>query len=238
MEQLSLASFLANGHQYHLYVYEQPKNIPAGTIVKDAGEILPSSRVFRYKEQASYSGFSNFFRYKLLLERGGWWVDTDTVCIRPFDFEEDLVFSSELDNGVEVITSAIIKAPRASELMAYCWEVCQSKDPEHLIWGETGPQLMSQAVSEFSLEKYRQPHFVFCPLAYTDWQKALEADSGTLANRRTHAVHLWNEMWRRAGMDKNGSYDSACLYEKLKRKYLHQSPLHATDASRAPAGNR
>ena len=71
MEQLSIASFLHSGHHYHLYVYDDLKHVPAGTVVRDASEILPSSSIFQYKNRPSYAGFSNFFRYKLLLERGG-----------------------------------------------------------------------------------------------------------------------------------------------------------------------
>src|SRR5437870_1345057 len=90
MEQLSVASFMRNGHEYHLYVYDDVKNIPAGTVIKDASEILPASRIFQYKHFPTYAGFSNFFRYKLLLERGGWWIDTDTVCLKPFDFGKNM----------------------------------------------------------------------------------------------------------------------------------------------------
>ena len=97
MEQLSIASFLRNGHEYHLYVYEDVKNIPPGTTIKDGNEILPASRIFQYKQQASYAGFSNFFRYKLVLERGGWWVDTDTICLKPFDFDAEYVFPKHLE---------------------------------------------------------------------------------------------------------------------------------------------
>ena len=35
MERLSLASFLANGHPYHLFVYNDVKHIPAGVIVEE-----------------------------------------------------------------------------------------------------------------------------------------------------------------------------------------------------------
>jgi hypothetical protein len=51
MEQLSISSFLLNGHHYHLYVYEEVKYIPSGTVVMDASEILPSSRIFQYKHR-------------------------------------------------------------------------------------------------------------------------------------------------------------------------------------------
>jgi hypothetical protein len=71
MEQLSITSFLRNGHEYHLYVYDEVKHIPDGTVIKKADDILPPSRIFKYKDRPSYAGFANFFRYKLLLERGG-----------------------------------------------------------------------------------------------------------------------------------------------------------------------
>ena len=220
MEQLSIASFLNNGHEYHLYVYDELKNIPVGTVVKDANEILPSSRVFQYKQYPSYAGFSNFFRYKLLLERGGWWADTDTICLKEFDFKENYVFSSEVHKGLEVINSGIVKAPAGSEVMAYAWGVCQTKDPERLVWGETGPRLMAEAVRKYSLESYTKPHNVFCPIGYSEWQTVLAPDVEAATHNNSYAIHLWNEKWRSAGQDKNAEYHPDCLYERLKRRYL------------------
>ncbi len=81
MERLSLTSFVAAGHNVHLYTYDDVAGVPEGVELRDANAILPRSRIFRYAEHDTVSGFSNFFRYKLLLERGGWWVDTDVVCL-------------------------------------------------------------------------------------------------------------------------------------------------------------
>ena len=220
MEQLSIASFLKNGHEYHLYVYEDVKNIPSGTAIKDGNEILPASRIFQYQQQASYAGFSNFFRYKLVLERGGWWVDTDTICLKPFDFEAEYVFSSEFAMGQEFINSGIFKAPAGSEVMVYAWGVCETKDPKAIVWGETGPRLMAAAVREFSLEKYTQPAEVFCPIGYADWHKVLEPDADLNLSDRSYAIHLWNERWRAAEEDKNATHSAECLYERLKSRYL------------------
>jgi mannosyltransferase OCH1-like enzyme len=220
MEQLSIASFLRNGHEYQLYVYDDLKNIPSGTTIKDGNEILPASRIFQYKQQASYSGFSNFFRYKLVLERGGWWVDTDTICLKRFDLEAEYVFSSEFAMGEVFINSGIFKAPPGSDVMSYAWRVCESKDPERIIWGETGPRLMAAAVREFSLESYTQAPEVFCPIGYADWHKVLEPDAELKLSDRSYAIHLWNERWRAAGQDKNATYPADCLYEEWKRSYL------------------
>jgi mannosyltransferase OCH1-like enzyme len=220
MEQLSVSSFLQNGHEYHLYVYDEPKNVPKGTVIKDANEILPSSSVFQYQHSPSYAGFANFFRYKLILERGGWWADTDIVCLKPFDFPEQYVFSSEISQGLEVVTSGIFKCPSLSEVMSYAWGVCQTKDPQHLVWGETGPKLMGDAVRKYTLEKYQKPSQVFCPLGFFEWQRVLEPLEEIVFDESTYAVHLWNERWRAAGQDKNDQYDENCFYEQLKRRYL------------------
>ena len=222
MEQLSISSFLLNGHDYHLFVYNELKNIPVGTTVKDANEILPSSSIFQYREYPTYAGFANFFRYKLLLERGGWWADADIICLKPFDFPNEHVFATEMCKGLEVVSSGIIKAPKGSPVMEYAWRVCQEKNPEDLAWGETGPKLMGQAVEELSLEEYRVPHHVFCPLDYPDWRKVLEPDPEDLINESSHSIHLWNEKWRAAGQDKNSHYDPNCLYEQLKGRYLRR----------------
>lgn len=221
LEQLSISSFLLNGHDYHLYVYNEVNSVPAGVVIKDANEVLPAARIFQYKRRPSYAGFSNFFRYKLLLERGGWWADTGTVCLKAFDFPEEYVFSSEIDyRGAEVVASAIIKAPAGSGIMTYAWNVCEKKNPNRLMWGETGPKLMAKAVRKFSLKDYRKDSRVFCPVNYEEWHTVLAPDAGVSLDEGIFAIHLWNEMWRLAGQDKNAQYDERSLYEKLKRTYL------------------
>ena len=98
MQRLSISSFLRNGHGYHLYSYNDIDGVPPGTTVKDAATILPRDSIFFYQTgfgKGSYSAFSNLFRYKLLLERGGWWVDTDVVCLRHLDFQQAMVFATE-----------------------------------------------------------------------------------------------------------------------------------------------
>lgn len=221
MERLSIASFLANGHQFHLYVYSDVKNIPAGTVVRDGEEILPSSAVFRYRDNGSYAGFSNFFRYELLLKCGGWWVDLDTVCLQPFRFAVDHVIGAEpVAGGGDHPISGVLKAPPQSELMTFLTQVCREKNRETLKWGETGPRLVAEGVRRFSLEEYVQTHEVFCPFGWYEWDLALDPTRSVSWEAPTRAIHLWNELWRQNGKDKNARYDPDCLYEILKARYL------------------
>lgn len=230
MEQLSLSSFTAHGHEYHLYIYDEVKHIPPGIILRDAAAILPATSIFEYKQRPSFAGFSNFFRYKLLLERGGWWADTDMVCLKPFDFPDEYVFSSEICKGEEVINCGAIKAPPGSDLMAYAWKVCEGKNPEELVWGETGPRLMAEAVRKLGLEMYRKPYHVFCPLGFWEWERMLDLTLDQSLYGDAHAIHLWNEKWRASGRDKNDSYPKDCLYERLKEKYLARSQRQSVTA--------
>lgn len=219
MEQLSISSFLRQGHEYHLYAYNELAHVPAGTVLKDANEILPESAIFRYADRPSYAGFANFFRYKLLLERGGWWVDTDTVCLRPFDFSDEHVFSSEMQGDVEAVTASLIKAPQRSAAMAYAWQVCRGKDPQKLVWGETGSQLMGEVVRKFSLQASQKPFYTFCPIDFNEWRKLLVPHLVGIPEE-AYAVHLWNAMWQFEGQDKDAVYPAGCIYEQLKAMYL------------------
>jgi hypothetical protein len=223
MEQLSIASFLAHGHEYHLYSYGEVGSLPSGALLKNAEEILPKEAVFQYQQHPSYAGFSNFFRYRLLLRKGGWWADTDVVCLKPFAFAAPYVFAAERTQEGEVAASAVIKAPAGSEMMAFNSHVCLAcADPARAAWGQFGPRLMARAISKFKLGAHLQAAEVFCPLAYDEWEALLSSAQPGFSDQ-THAVHLWNEMWRRGGRDKCAAHDPDCLYENLKRGYLSES---------------
>src|SRR5262245_15998828 len=78
LERLCLSSFFAQGHSVHLYTYDAIEKVPQGVTLRDAATVLPSSQVFRNrlgKGKGSLAAFSDLFRYKLLLDEGGWWVD-------------------------------------------------------------------------------------------------------------------------------------------------------------------
>lgn len=220
MEQLSIASFIKHGHSFHLYSYGELKNVPAGAAVMDGNQILPRSAIFRYRESGSYAGFANFFRYKLLLEKGGWWVDLDTVCLRPFDFSREYVFASELDQGMAYVSAGVIRTPANSAFARHCWQVCKSKNTAELRWGETGPRLAKEAIETLGLQKYVSSPETFCPVPYREWMRVLDRDINMEFGESTYAIHLWQEMWRRSNKDKDARYGPECLYERLRAAYL------------------
>lgn len=248
MEQLSIKSFLKNGHEYHLYVYDDVNNIPEGTIVKNGNEVLPAERIFTSQSgwwKGSYAGFSDIFRYHLLKNKGGWWVDTDVVCLKPFDFKTEYVIASSHEcQWGELANNCVIKMPKDSDLAAYLVDVTNSLDPNKVTVGETGPHLIQKAVGYSNYQQYIASYQTFCPITWRAVNKIVFSESGltfqksvklakdfirpivrpyTRSGRITknsYAVHLWNEIWRQNKLDKNITYSNKCLFENLKRKYL------------------
>ena len=230
MEQLSIASFLRHGHEFHLYTYEEVAGVPPGTVIKDANEIIPAS-VRNYRDFPKLAIFADFFRYKLLLEKGGWWVDTDTVCVKPFDLPQDYAFSSEvmaLGGGRTIIGTQVnngnIKAPVGSPIMAALWNRCLEMNYKNIEWGASGPTLMEAHVEQFGLRSFVQPPQVFCPVMAWEVRKLVNNDVVFAIPQEAYAVHLWNEMWGRAELDKNATYPPGCAYEQLKRRFLRTNP--------------
>jgi Glycosyltransferase sugar-binding region containing DXD motif len=220
MEQLCISSFLRNGHTFHLYVYQETAGVPPGTVVLDGNDVLPASRIFTYNEHNTYAGFANFFRYKLLFEKGGWFVDADTICLRPFQFRSKFVFSSEGTNGRQLVNVGAIKVPASSPIMRHAWEACECLNTSELKWSQCGPALLGAAVEAYSLARYVKRWDVFCPVHFSVWEKVLDPNVSWTFDYQSHAIHLWNELWRRSGQDKNARYPPDCLYEQLKRRYL------------------
>ena len=155
---ISIRSFIKLGHTYHLYTYGKLKDIPEGVIVQDGNEILPESEIFRYKN-GSVSAFSNAFRYKLLFERGHYWVDTDFVCLKRFDFREDYVIASEpvLNYTETKLNPCVLKAPYKSHPMYQGFQICMSNKPKVLdgtIQWDLGPSSLRYIHENNNLTRY------------------------------------------------------------------------------------
>ena len=109
---ISINSFLQNGFQYNLYVYDEVKNIPSGVNVCDGNDLLPDSAIWYYGKgfnKGSPSGFSNEFRFTLLNTLGGLWVDTDVILLKDFNLDKPYIFISErnVNNDVHPTSSVI-----------------------------------------------------------------------------------------------------------------------------------
>lgn len=168
----AISSFLERGHEVHIYSYEPLEGVNLRAKPMDAEEILSSSRIFTYKDgwaAGHLSGFADWFRYKLLFERGGWWVDTDVICLKPFTSEKRFVFASEHEVGdPKSITNNIIYARNpGEEIFAKACEICEERGAD-VGFAETGPLLVSNLVKEMGLLEFVEDPEIFNPVHYGD----------------------------------------------------------------------
>lgn len=230
LERLSIVSHLKNGHPVRLFSYDRTPDLPEGAVWEDARAILPESEVFTNPAPVGKGGltvFSNFFRYHLILLRGGIWSDCDSVCLKPLAFAADMenFFGTERlaqapDGKPKArVNSGVFKAPAGSPVMARALEIAKSVDLAKAPWGSTGPAALHQAVIDTGLAKAMLAPAIFYPVNWWDIRELVAPDIRLLPDA-AHAVHFWNEMWRRNFLDKDASYDPLSLYERLKRHYL------------------
>ena len=214
LEKLCIQSFMNNGHEFHLYVYEHVKNIPDGCIIKDGNEILSSDKIF-YVNKNRIAPFSDYFRYTLLYKKGGWWVDMDTLCIKLFNFKQDIVFSNGQLDGGGVCDISPLKFPAGhpvmQELATYCENFGAAKDYNDFY------HIFSETVSKYKLEKFSQPGWCFNPPinVFLD-----HYPNGINLPDATHSVHVPNsKILHYKFFSKNDIFSKHSLFELLKNKH-------------------
>lgn len=233
LQQMSISSFLANGHDYHLYSYDPIDGVPAGATLRDAATILPRDSIFCYQNgfgKGSFSAFSNVFRYKMLFECGGWWVDTDLVCLKPFDFQEPYVFATEVDSDwTRQYATCAIRCPKSAPVLKYCFDAAQAKDKQTLEWGQIGPQLFSSAVTRFGLTLFGTPTQTFNPVNFFEFDALVAPGFDMSRLHASYAVHLWNQMWKSSETNPIAAPAHDSLYAILLEKY---APSTLVDGAR------
>ena len=243
LERLCMASFVYHGHELRLYSYEPLERVPAGVTEMDAASVLPASEIFLTRRKKSLAHFADYFRAVVLHRYGGIWADTDVVCLQPLNYASPFILGYE--DG-ERINNAVMGLPAGHQLtqeLLKSWDnPCRilpfddgrSKrrkwlrrllpgDPKtRLKWGELGPVGVTQWIRYWQLEDQILPFWHFYPVPHSHWRSifdgSLVGNLEFLGNAR--CLHLWNEMLRRHGIDKNQRFVPNSLIETLRQRYL------------------
>lgn len=222
LERLSLQSFLAQGYIVRLFTYGPVDNIPSGVEIRHGSEVLPSSEIFVYSQgfgKGSPSAFSNMFRYRLLLDYGGWWTDLDVVCLKPLPTHLEYVFGYQRTRrGRLHVATGVMRMPPNSRIAHDCWEACRRVDKETVRWGEIGPRLMHTAIANHQLTQFVLPPKAFYPVHCFRVTELVKPD-GILPSE-SYCVHFWHAMWSELGLDPDAKYPVTSIYEVLKRRFL------------------
>lgn len=225
IEILTIKSFIRNGHEFRLWLYDALETpIPDGVIVKDATEIIARENVFNYKKanqwgegKGSYAGFSDVFRYKLLYENGGWWVDMDVTCIKPLDFEEPYVFRN---HDKLAVVGNVMKCPPKSQLMLDCYNKASVEvDENNTDWFKP-IQILNDYIAQHQLLNYIKPHISNVDSWDITRQYTLR---GKKIPENFYIIHWQNEVWRSKGLDKNCSNKFSTLGKLMKENDIENN---------------
>jgi hypothetical protein len=223
-EQFCLKSFIDCGYAVDLYTYDLRIAVPAGVRVCDAAELISRDEVFVYQAEGfgkgSPSAFSNYFRYKLLVEKGGWWIDTDVVCLTDrIPVVDDFFARQDADF---VACGTMYFEPR-HPIMLRCLEQAR-KLGRDVKWGDSGPRLLTRVLGECGSLDRAVPASVCYPIHYSQALDVLRPSKTAVLAPRIETslfLHVWNSMLVHCGVEKT------CLAPKgsLLRRWMDRYPV-------------
>lgn len=252
LERLCIHSFCAHGHDFRLWTYGDLPNVPeisrggGGKVeVRDGNEILSKDKIFRYR--GSFAGFSDCFRWELMRQKGGWYADMDIVCLRPFDFADEVVFVSA-GMGLQCCLFKFPKEHYIAEAMAESCAHPERIEPwdigkyrlrkigrwfqfwrsayQKQSWGEIGgPKGWTRAAQHFGVSQDAKPIWEADLLGTMGGQYFVNDDLHRIGilqplMNHAHSIHLTNSGFIANKWDKDGVYHPNSPFEILKRRYL------------------
>jgi hypothetical protein len=252
IERLCMASYVANGHELCLHVYDEPQGVPRGVSLCDARALIPARRMYRHEKTGSLALFADYFRFRILHAVGGIWSDTDVVCLRPLAYTHAEIFAWQEPGLLNVAVLGLPAGHPLADWMASCCEEPNRVLPYddlrfrarkwrrrwfggnrrgNVIWGEVGPDGFSRAAKHFDYTRKALSPSEFYPVHWRDWKRVFSEGNFDWddALRESKALHLWNELLRRNQVDKNAYFAPSSLYEQLCRRYLGDSEASERD---------
>jgi hypothetical protein len=226
VELLTIYSFMDKGHPFRLWLYSPLKTtLPEEVEICDANLIIPEEKVFAYRDKNKYghgkgsvAGFSDIFRYKLLYDRGGWWVDMDVTCLRRLDFAVPYYFRQHHDL---LLVGNVIKCPAQSPLMLRCYEeAIHTIDENNTDWHKP-IDILNRHVVSLGLEGYIRS-------GHSNIDRWEETNRFILTARLLpsdwYFIHWQNEEWKFRRMSRSFFYYKSAIAKLSARYHLYKMP--------------
>jgi len=198
IECACLRSFIERGIRVRVFAYRDLA-VPRGIQVEDANDIIASNGLFLF--EGSPSAFTNIFRYKLLLEHGGWWVDTD-VLILAARLPKCRYFWAWQD--CSQINGAVLKFPRGDPICEKLLNLSLERSPNLERWGQLGPDLLTEVLSENGLRNHAVNTQLVYPIHWLETHYLWFPEFSEFVRKRiseSYFLHLWNSMFSKMGIN-------------------------------------
>lgn len=227
LEITCMRSYIDHGHRLRVFSYDALA-LPAGVEYADARQILPYDRLFTF--EGSPAAFACIFRYKLLFQEGGWWVDTDVLC-RKADLPACDYYWAEQHPGQ--LNNAIMKFPRSDELCGRLLALSERRARRLSFWGQLGPALVTEVLMNTrpaghagSIEDaypihWLETHFFWLP----EFAAVVHSRIGG-----STFLHFWHSVFGRLGIDIEKRPPAGSFLDTLYETYGTNPPQTAIEA--------
>jgi len=182
----------------------------------------PEQVRLRGKSLPYFAGFADLFRYGLLSSYDGWWFDCDTIILRPSsDFSKLLPDSGILvgQESADVLNNAVIGSNSKFE-MTKLLEAALPYYPTFTQWGQTGPKLITQMISDGCIKASVVGRNHFYPLHHSEIANIyLPECQAQLRGEepKWFCLSLWGEVLSRSGLAHLGPPPGSYLADFLLR---------------------
>jgi hypothetical protein len=247
MQQLCMKSYMDNGHEFHLYTAGPCAGVPEGVIVEDANAFMSQSERTRFRHN---SQAADLCRVLIIQKEGGWYVDLDTVCLRPFAFQEPYVFVSEdvarFGKGQKqlscpvtpcsevptgYISNSTFKAPAGAPFLQNMVDFIRRADTMHPArWESFGPDLFIREVANTPLRSYVKAPIVFDAANPDELYHLISGDAKYDVSEKSYAMHFRTSWWYLDGAPSlEVSHHPSSFYEHLKRVHSVAQPIESSN---------
>ena len=199
------ASMRAAGHPVRMWSYSPEKLEflrPYGVELSQAANVVPRGLFDQILAGSEIRYFSDVFRYAVLYEHGGLWLDSDVVLLRPFPFRGDHFFNLQWRSGVQgehfICGDAIYAKPYSRHLRnLYEMSLGRFFAGGGQEFGDVGPKLLSDYIASDEGAELRDR--LFSPVFFNsiDWTESDRFDrplhelADYLNDERVFGVHMW-----------------------------------------------
>lgn len=219
-EAACLASYGRHGYTITIYSYDTVTNIPSTVIQRSAMDVVDPKFLngFRIRGVPSLSHFSDLFRYSLFQKTSQIWVDSDMLLLRPIDIVLQPTVLAREDR--RTLCGAVMRLDNTDPALARLVLEAEAAASRDLVWGETGPDLLTKVFGSAIVAQALGPELFF-PIHYNDFWKVFLPeyyDECEELCSRGFSLHLWNNIITKAGIWKDvlppqGSYLERCFVE-------------------------
>lgn len=237
LAELSMRSFVAHGHDIELYAYGEHDRLPKGVRFRKASDILSAKEkgdILRHSA-GKMANVSDLFRCRLLHEKGGYWADSDMICLKPWDFHErvEYMFAGSYHQPWSVrkgLSNSAMLAPVGSPLMKECASLAEKVLLEPHGYSAI-PQLLERLVRSHGLWGSIEHSRAFCSVRWWQTHRFARKRHAFSIPKNAYGLHCYMFRWiqsmeRAKGrgttpvLDINRLYPEDTLIGSLQREYL------------------